>query len=101
MGLTNLFCLDRYLVYTGSNYIRHLVGGTVKSVWFRQVFDLLRVRFKQVFGLLRVRFKQVFGLLRVRFKQVFGLLRVQFKQVSLYLPNMGKTINLITGKPVK
>ena len=30
------------------NLHRHLVDGTVKSVWFRQVFDLLRVRFRQV-----------------------------------------------------
>jgi hypothetical protein len=60
---------------------RHLVDGTVKSVWFRQVFGLLRVQFRQVFGLLRVQFRQVFGLLRVQFRQVFGLLRVQFRQV--------------------
>jgi hypothetical protein len=30
------------MVYTGSNY-RHIVDGTVKSVWLRQVFGLLRV----------------------------------------------------------
>ena len=29
---------------------RHLVDGTVKSVWFRQVFGLLRVRFRQVYS---------------------------------------------------
>ena len=52
---------------------RHLGYGTVKSVWF-----------KLVFGLLRVQFRQVFGLLRVWFRQIFGLLRVQFRQVSLY-----------------
>jgi hypothetical protein len=50
---------------------RHLVDVTVMSVWFRQVFGLLRVRFRQVFVLLRVRFRQVFGLLRVWFRQVF------------------------------
>jgi hypothetical protein len=27
---------------------RHLINGTVKSVWLRQVFGLLRVRVKQV-----------------------------------------------------
>ena len=27
---------------------RHLVDGTVKSDWLRQVFGLLRVRFRQV-----------------------------------------------------
>jgi hypothetical protein len=27
---------------------RHLVDGTVSSVWFRQVFGLLRVRFRQI-----------------------------------------------------
>ena len=39
--------LHRCLVYTGSKYIYnvHLVDGTVKSVWFRQLFGLLRVRF--------------------------------------------------------
>jgi hypothetical protein len=52
---------------------RHLVDRTVKPVWFRQVF-----------GLLRVQLRQVFGLLRVQIRQVFGLLRVQFRQVSLY-----------------
>ena len=59
---------------------RHLVDETVKSVWFRQVFGLLRVWFRQVLGLLRVWFRQVFGLLRVRFRQVFDLLRVRFRQ---------------------
>ena len=59
-----------------------LVDGTVKSVWFRQVF-----------GLLGVRFRQVFGLLGVRFRQVFGLLGVWFRQVSLY-------IDVITGEDV-
>jgi len=50
LGLENLFSLDRCLVYTGSNYNvhRHLVGRTVKSVWFRQVYGLLRIRFRQV-----------------------------------------------------
>ena len=48
MGLKNLFSLDRYSVYTGSNYLRQLVDGIVKSGWFRQVFGLLRVRFRQV-----------------------------------------------------
>ena len=47
----------------------HLVDWTVKSVWFRQVFGLLRVLFRQVFGLLRVLFRQVFGLLRIGFRQ--------------------------------
>ena len=47
---------------------KHLVDGTVKSVWFRQVFGLFRVQFRQVFGLLRVQFRQVFGLLRVQFR---------------------------------
>jgi hypothetical protein len=70
-----------------------LVDGTVKSVWFRQVFGLLGVRFRQVFGLLGVRFRQVFGLLGVRFRQVFGLLGVWFRQVSLY-------IDVITGEDV-
>ena len=48
MGLKNLFSLDRYSVYTDSNYLRQLVDGIVKSGWFRQVFGLLRVRFRQV-----------------------------------------------------
>ena len=43
---------------------RHLGYGTVKSVWFKLVFGLLRVQFRQVFGLLRVQFRQVFGLLK-------------------------------------
>jgi len=34
--LKNLFTLDRFFAYTGSNY-RHLVDRTVKSVWFKQV----------------------------------------------------------------
>jgi hypothetical protein len=61
LGLNNLFSLDRCLVYTGSNSI-HLVDGTVKSVWFRQVFGLLRVLFRQVllymsdFGLIANKF---------------------------------------------
>jgi hypothetical protein len=83
-----LFSLDRCLVYTSTNY-RHSVDRTVKSVWFRQVFGLLRVQFRQVFGLFRVQFRQVFGLLRVQLRQVFGLLRVQFRQVSLYITQQG------------
>ena len=62
LGLNNLFSLDRFKSY------RHLVDGTVKSFWVRQVFGLLRVQFRQVFGLLRVQFRQVFGLLRVQFR---------------------------------
>ena len=69
------FGLNRFKLH------RHLVDETVKSVWFRQVFGLLRVWFRQVLGLLRVWFRQVFGLLRVWFRQVFGLLRVRFRQV--------------------
>jgi hypothetical protein len=42
LGLNNLFSLDRFKLH------RHLVDGTVKCVWFRQVFGLLRVRFRQV-----------------------------------------------------
>ena len=45
------------------------VYRTVKSVWFRQVFGLLRV--------------QYIGLKSVWFRQVFGLLRVWITQVSL------------------
>ena len=41
---------------------RHLVDMIVKSVWFRQVFDLLRVRVRQVFGLLRVQVYSGFSL---------------------------------------
>ena len=48
-----MFDLHRFKLH------RHLVDGTVKSVWFRQVFGLLRVQFRQVFGLLGVRFRQV------------------------------------------
>ena len=33
---------------------RHLVDGAVKSVWFRQVFDLHRVWFRQVSMYLQV-----------------------------------------------
>ena len=84
-----MFGLHRFKLH------RHLVDRTVKPVWLRQVFGLLRVQLRQVFGLLRVQFRQVFGLLRVQFmqvfgllmvqfRQVFGLLRVQFRQVSLY-----------------
>ena len=68
------FGLNRFKLH------RHLVDETVKSVWFRQVFGLLRVWFRQVLGLLRVWFRQVFGLLRVWFRQVFDLLRVRFRQ---------------------
>jgi hypothetical protein len=76
----------------------------VKSVWFRQVFGLLRVQFRQVysgFSLDRFTRGSVWtGLLRVQFRQVYsgfsldrfpwglvstGLLRVQFRQVSLYI----------------
>jgi hypothetical protein len=60
LGLTNLFSWDRYFAYAGFKLQRHLVDGAVKSLWFRQVFGLLRVRFRQVFGLLRVRFRLVF-----------------------------------------
>ena len=49
---------------------RHLVDGTVKPVWFRQVFSLRRVHFRQVVCLLRVQFRKVFSLLRVQFRQV-------------------------------
>jgi hypothetical protein len=50
-----LFSLDRCLVYTGLNCIdiKYIVDGTIKSVWFRQVFSLLGVWFRQVFGLLK------------------------------------------------
>ena len=37
-----MFGLHRFKLH------RHLVDGTVKCVWFRQVFGLLRVRFRQV-----------------------------------------------------
>jgi hypothetical protein len=73
-----LFGLHRFKLHS------HLVDRTVKFVWFRQVFGLLRVWFRQVFGILRVWFRQVFGLLRVWFRQVFGLLRVWFRQVLVY-----------------
>ena len=53
LGLKNLFSLDRFKLH------RHLVDGTVKCVWFRQVFGLIRVWFRQVFGLIRVLFRQV------------------------------------------
>ena len=42
LGLKNLFSLDRFKLR------RHLVDRTVKSVWFRQVYGLLRVQFRQV-----------------------------------------------------
>ena len=42
LGLKNLFSLDRFKLH------RHLVDGTVKCVWFRQVFGLIRVLFRQV-----------------------------------------------------
>ena len=38
LWLKNLFSLDRFKLH------RHLVDGTVKSVWFRQVFGLLGVQ---------------------------------------------------------
>jgi hypothetical protein len=38
LGLKNLFSLHRFELY------RHLVDGTVKSVWFRQVFGLVPFR---------------------------------------------------------
>ena len=37
-----MFGLHRFKLH------RHLVDGTVNSVWFRQVFGLLRVLFRQV-----------------------------------------------------
>jgi hypothetical protein len=37
-----VFGLNRFKLH------RHLVDGTVKSVWLRQVFGLLRVRFRHV-----------------------------------------------------
>ena len=37
-----MFGLHRFKLH------RHLVDGTIKSVWFRQEFGLLRVRFRQV-----------------------------------------------------
>jgi hypothetical protein len=40
--LRQVFGLHRFKLH------RHLVDGTVKSVWFRQVFGLLRVRLRQV-----------------------------------------------------
>ena len=36
---------------------RHLVDGTVKSVWFRQVFGLLRDRFRKVHCIFRLYLK--------------------------------------------
>ena len=72
MGLfRQVFGLHRFKLH------RHVEDGTVKSVWFRQVFVLLRVRLRHVFVLLRVRLRQVFVLLRVR-----------FRQVSLYILNI-------------
>ena len=63
VGLNNLFRLDRCLVYTGPNYIYiHFVDGTVNSIWYRQVFGLLRVRFRQVFDLGRFSVYSGFGL---------------------------------------
>jgi hypothetical protein len=53
-NVTNIVIFFVYILYiisTAKNtYIRHshLVDGTVKSVWLRQVFGLLRVRFRQV-----------------------------------------------------
>ena len=56
---------------------RHLVDGTVKFIWFRQVFGLLGVRFTQGsvysgFGLGRFSVYSGFGLDRVRFTQGSG-----------------------------
>jgi len=48
-----MFGLHRFKLH------RHLVDGTVKPVWLRQVFSLLRVQFRKVLCLLRVQFRQV------------------------------------------
>ena len=40
--LRQVFGLHRFKLH------RHLVDGTVKSVWYRRVFGLLRVRFRKV-----------------------------------------------------
>jgi len=51
LGLKNLFSLDRFKLFRqvfGLDRFklhRHLVDGTVKSVWLRQVFGLLRVQY--------------------------------------------------------
>jgi len=82
----NLFSLDRFLVYTGSNH-RHLLDRTVNSVWFRQVICLLSVQFRQVFGLHRFKLHRhlVDGTVKsVWFRQDICLLSVRFRQVSLY-----------------
>ena len=70
LGLKNLFSLDRWLVYTGLNYIRHLVGGTVKSVWFRQVFGLDRF---QCIWLRILLFSHVYVLIETYLTQAYCL----------------------------
>ena len=47
-----VFALHRFKLH------KHLVDGTVTSIWFRQVFGLLRVRFRQVSIYSEVRFMQ-------------------------------------------
>jgi hypothetical protein len=47
LGLNHLFCLDRYFDLHRLKLHTHVEVGTVKCVWFRQVFGLLRVRFRQ------------------------------------------------------
>jgi hypothetical protein len=44
LGLKNLFSLDRHLVYTGSNYIRHLIDRTI-SLQFLLVSNLSMIFF--------------------------------------------------------
>jgi hypothetical protein len=57
-----VFGLQRFKLH------RHLVDGTVKSVWIRQVFSLLRVQLQRHLADRTVKIvwiRQVFGLLRV------------------------------------
>jgi hypothetical protein len=49
--------------FSRSSVTQGSVDGTVKSVWFQQVFGLLSV---QYIGLKSVWFQQVFDLLRVQ-----------------------------------
>ena len=101
-----MFGLHRFKLH------RHLVDGTVNSVWFRQVFGLHRFKlhkhlvdrtvksvwFRQVFGLHRFKLHRHLGdgtVKSVWFRQDFGLLRVRFRHASLYYPLSEINLNIM------
>jgi hypothetical protein len=71
----------------------------MKSVWFRQVFGLLRVPFRQVFGLLRVPFRQISLYYILFLKMVFFLptaaftYRLTFNITVIFFPILSDQCN--------